>query len=244
MAVVRPHVKGLDRRNFDKALTATGWWAQAREATRDRAIRIGAPTKQVYRELVRRAAEKGGDPDPVRVALLDPLDELPDYLVDPSAFADVLAERGALFDRYAAVEPRFFITNQDEVPTIEELEAEQAARSADAIARPGEVLTGAAGCQGVARGRARIVMDPADALDLEPGEVLVAPITDPAWTPLFLPSAAVVVDVGALMSHAVIVSRELGVPCVVSVDGATRRIPDGALVEVDGTAGTVTVLDG
>ena len=87
-------------------------------------------------------------------------------------------------------------------------------------------------------------MDPADALDLEPGEVLVAPITDPAWTPLFLPSAAVVVDVGALMSHAVIVSRELGIPCVVSVDGATRRIPDGALVEVDGTAGTVTVLDG
>jgi len=86
-------------------------------------------------------------------------------------------------------------------------------------------------------------MDPADAVDLEPGEVLVAPITDPAWTPLFLPSAAVVVDVGALMSHAVIVSRELGIPCVVSVENATERIPDGALVEVDGTAGTVTILE-
>jgi|TARA_B100000749_G_scaffold69598_1_gene52291 pyruvate,water dikinase len=86
-------------------------------------------------------------------------------------------------------------------------------------------------------------MDPADAVDLEPGEVLVAPITDPAWTPLFLPSAAVVVDVGALMSHAVIVSRELGIPCVVSVENATERIPDGALVEVDGTTGTVTVLE-
>ena len=88
-----------------------------------------------------------------------------------------------------------------------------------------------------------MVMDPADAVDLEPGEVLVAPITDPAWTPLFLPSAAVVVDVGALMSHAVIVSRELGIPCVVSVENATERIPDGALVEVDGTTGTVTVLE-
>jgi pyruvate,water dikinase len=87
-------------------------------------------------------------------------------------------------------------------------------------------------------------MDPADAVDLEPGEVLVAPITDPAWTPLFLPSAAVVVNVGALMSHAVIVSRELGIPCVVSVDDATSRIPNGALVEVDGTAGTVTILEG
>ena len=88
-----------------------------------------------------------------------------------------------------------------------------------------------------------MVMDPADAVDLEPGEVLVAPITDPAWTPLFLPSAAVIVEVGALMSHAVIVSRELGIPCVVSVENATERIPDGALVEVDGTAGTVTVLE-
>ena len=77
---------------------------------------------------------------------------------------------------------------------------------------------------------------------LEPGEVLVAPLTDPAWTPLFLPAAAVVVNVGALMSHAVIVARELGIPCVVAVDGATQRIRTGDLVEVDGTAGTITVL--
>jgi len=244
IAVVRPHLKGMDRKNFDKALAAMPWWAQAREATRDRAIRIGAPTKQAYRELVRRAAERGGHPDPVRVALLDPIDELPAYLVDPSSFRDVIDERGALFDRYTAVEPRFFITSQDEVPTIEELEADQAARDAVPAAVPGDVLTGASGCQGVARGRARVVMDPADAVDLEPGEVLVAPITDPAWTPLFLPSAAVVVNVGALMSHAVIVSRELGIPCVVSVDDATSRIPNGALVEVDGTAGTVTILEG
>jgi len=241
--VVRPHVKGLDRRNFDKALLAAPWWAQAREATRDRAIRLGAPTKRVYRELVRRAAERGGDPDPTRVALLDPIDELPSYLADPASFAGILAERGALYDRYTAVEPRFFITGQHEVPTIEALEADYASRPRSEPARPGDVLTGASGCQGVARGRARVVMDPADAVDLEPGEVLVAPITDPAWTPLFLPSAAVVVDVGALMSHAVIVSRELGIPCVVSVENATERIPDGALVEVDGTAGTVTVLE-
>ncbi|MEM1334198.1 MAG: PEP-utilizing enzyme, partial [Actinomycetota bacterium] len=74
------------------------------------------------------------------------------------------------------------------------------------------------------------------------GDVLVAPITDPSWTPLFLAAAAVVVDVGATMSHAVIVSRELGIPCVVSAVGATTTIPDGAEIEVDGAAGTVTVL--
>jgi pyruvate,water dikinase len=88
-----------------------------------------------------------------------------------------------------------------------------------------------------------VILDPSDPGALEPGDVLVAPITDPSWTPLFVPSCAVVVDVGAQLSHAIIVSRELGIPCVVSVTGATQKIPDGALVSVDGTAGTVTVLD-
>ena len=78
---------------------------------------------------------------------------------------------------------------------------------------------------------------------LGPGDVLVAPITDPSWTPLFLAAEAVVVDVGATMSHAVIVSRELGIPCVVSAVGATRSIPDGATIEVDGNSGTVTVIE-
>jgi pyruvate,water dikinase len=67
-------------------------------------------------------------------------------------------------------------------------------------------------------------------------------ITDPSWTPLFVPAAGVVVDVGAPLSHAIIVSRELGIPCVVSAIDATKRIPDGALVEVNGDTGVVTVL--
>ena len=85
------------------------------------------------------------------------------------------------------------------------------------------------------------MLDPSDPAALEPGDVLVAPVTDPAWTPLFVPASAVVVDVGAQITHAVIVSRELGIPCVVSVTDATLKIPDGALVTVDGTAGTVTL---
>ena len=87
-----------------------------------------------------------------------------------------------------------------------------------------------------------MVLDSNDPGALEPGEILVAPITDPSWTPLFVPAAGVIVDVGAPMSHAVIVSRELGIPCVVSATGSTRRIPDGALVRIDGGAGTVTIL--
>ena len=72
---------------------------------------------------------------------------------------------------------------------------------------------------------------------------MVAPLTDPAWTPLFMTAAGVVVDVGGQISHAVIVSRELGLPCVVSVEHASVRIPDGATIEVNGDTGQVTVLD-
>ena len=73
---------------------------------------------------------------------------------------------------------------------------------------------------------------------------MVAPLTDPAWTPLFLAVDAVVVNVGGQVSHAVIVSRELGLPCVVSVEDATERIADGSLIEVNGTTGEVTILKG
>ncbi len=241
IAKIRPDLGFLDRVNFDRAVKAAPYWAQAREATRDRAVRASLAAKQAYRELVRRAAERGGNPDPVAVALLYPRTELPAYLENPASMADVLAERSALHARFSAVEPRFFISSQEDVPTIEELEAEQ--QDPPAAIGPGEQLSGNAGSSGVATGRVRVVLDPADCGSLEPGEVLVAPLTDPSWTPLFLPAAAVVVNVGALMSHAVIVARELAIPCVVAVDGATSKLRDGMLVEVDGTAGTVTVLE-
>ena len=165
-------------------------------------------------------------------------DELDDYLADPPAFADVQEERAARRDELAGLMPPFvFVDTQPPPSTWTSRSGAGAARAAT-----GAVLHGIPGCPGVARGRARVVLDPADPGDLGAGDVLVAPITDPAWTPLFVPAEAVVVDVGAQMSHAVIVSRELGIPCVVSVTGATTAIPDGAMLEVDGSNGTVTVL--
>jgi phosphohistidine swiveling domain-containing protein len=240
VAKVLPHVKFMDKGNFKKAVKALPHWTRAREATRDRAVRMGATLKRVFRELVRRAAEKSGIDDPRMVAMLGFNDELPRYLRDPESLVGVIRERWALRQRFAAVTPPFFITSQDEVPSIEQMEAAQAGKAKTAT--KGDVLKGDGGSSGVARGRARIVLDPGDARGLQPGDILVAPLTDPAWTPLFLPAAGVVVNVGALMSHAVIVSRELGIPCVVAVANATDRIADGTMLEVDGTAGTVTVL--
>jgi pyruvate,water dikinase len=110
------------------------------------------------------------------------------------------------------------------------------------VAKSGDVLTGTPASSGVARGRARIILDPGQIADFEPGDVLIAPQTDPSWTPLFVVASAVVVGVGALSSHAMIVSRELGIPCVAGLEGVTKRIPDGAMVEVDGSTGAVTLL--
>ena len=103
------------------------------------------------------------------------------------------------------------------------------------------VLRGVGGSRGVATGAARVIVDLEDAERLEPGDVLVCVMTSPPWTPLFGLASAVVVDTGDLGSHPAIAAREYGVPCVLGVTDATRTIPDGATVTVDGAAGTVTI---
>jgi phosphohistidine swiveling domain-containing protein len=94
---------------------------------------------------------------------------------------------------------------------------------------------------GRARGRVRVVQ-PWNIDDLQPGEVLVAKVTDIGYTPAFAYAAAVVTELGGPISHAAIVAREFGVPCVVNARGAATRLPTGALIEVDGATGEVTVL--
>ena len=107
----------------------------------------------------------------------------------------------------------------------------------------GDILKGFGGCPGVAEGTAKVITDPSDPKDLGPGDILIAPLTDPSWTPLFVPAEAVVVNVGGQMSHAVIVSRELGMPCVVAVKDATEIIKDGTRIRVNGSTGEITILE-
>ncbi len=102
-------------------------------------------------------------------------------------------------------------------------------------------LTGTAASPGVYEGRVRVVFDPHQAR-LEPGEVLVAPGTDPAWTPLFLSAGALVMEIGGIMSHGSVVAREYGIPAVVGVAGATQQLHTGQRVRVDGENGLVIPL--
>ncbi|MDH3706508.1 MAG: PEP-utilizing enzyme [Acidimicrobiia bacterium] len=226
-----------DRVVFRQALRAATLYSQARERSKTTVVRSLHAARLAHRELAARAVDDGGTPDLADTCLLTPT-EFGDYLRQPAPFLDVIAERATERDeRDARVPPFVFEREQSALATW------PLAGEGVTPAVVGDELYGIAGCPGRARGRARVVLDAAEPGDLGPGDVLIAPITDPSWTPLFSAVDAVVVDVGAVMSHAVIVSRELGIPCVVSVADATHRIPDGATVEVDGDHGTVRVID-
>ncbi|MCE9584448.1 MAG: pyruvate, phosphate dikinase [Planctomycetes bacterium] len=105
----------------------------------------------------------------------------------------------------------------------------------------GRTLKGMAVSSGLASGVARVIRHPAEGARLKQGEVLVAPSTDPGWTPLFLRASAVVMEVGGMLSHGAIVAREYGLPAVVNVPGLLDRVKDGQTLDVDGDRGVVTL---
>ncbi len=241
-AEVLAKLKWPVKKIFLRTLTAARAYSQHRERAKTTVVRAIHGARLQAMELDRRLvdqATEGGNAAAQRGDLwFLTNDEVDAYVEQPAAFADTIADRRAQHAQLDERIPPFFFESAQ--PPLEEWELRTATKK---TVSTGEVLTGLPGCLGVARGRARIVTNPGDPRGLEPGDVLVAPLTDPSWTPLFVPAEAVVVDVGAVMSHAVIVSRELGIPCAVSVTDATRRIPDGALIEVDGSTGTVTVIE-
>ena len=104
------------------------------------------------------------------------------------------------------------------------------------------VIIGSPVSPGTAEGLVRVVLDPAQS-GLKHGEILVCPGTDPAWTPLFLSAAGLVTEVGGMMTHGSVVAREYGIPAVVGVHEATTRLVTGQRVRLDGTAGTIVVVD-
>ena len=222
------------------AIACSAAWLPGRERTKTNNIRLIHEARMSMRELGRRMVERGvfdeiEDFGFLRVAEIETL--LGD---DPGSLTESLRERRADYRALTELMPPFLFVGSTDGP---DTWTRRDHPSEDALTA-GDLLQGMPGCPGQAVGRARVILDSNDPTALQPGDVLIAPITDPSWTPLFVPAGAVVVDVGAALSHAIIVSRELGIPCVISATDATRRIPDGAMVRVDGSTGVVTVLDG
>ena len=198
-----------------------------REARRDKVVRANWVLRGLLREYGRRMVEAGvfDSADDVFYLLVDELDALPEDV------SKLVATRRAEQIRLTGVVP----------PTVFSGSWEPSTTSSTDL-RAGDTLRGVGVCGGRVRGRVRIVR-PETIDDLLPGEILVAEVTDVGYTPAFCYAAAVVTELGGPMSHAAVVAREFGFPCVVDVHGATRSLPPGALIEVDGSTGEIQVIE-
>ena len=221
------------------AIAASGAWLPARERTKTNNIRLIQEVRVPLRELGRRFVERQvfDEIEDFGLVLNEEMEEV--FGPTPEGLTERVRERRLTHSQLAEREPEFVFADSPSDPSSWPKRNDVEVEPLDA----GDSIQGFPGCPGVSEGVARVVLDSSDPTALGPGDVLVAPSTDPSWTPLFVPAGGVVVDVGAALSHAIIVSRELGIPCVVSATDATRRIRDGAKVRVDGNTGVVTVLD-
>jgi pyruvate,water dikinase len=143
-----------------------------------------------------------------------------------------VARRADDFRRDQKRKPPIVISSDGETPTLGD----------DRTDLPAGALPGTAASTGVVEGIARVVTDPEREV-LHAGEILVAPFTDPGWTPLFVHAAGLVTEVGGMMTHGAVVAREYGIPAVVSVASAVERIKTGQRIRVDGTRGFVQILE-
>jgi rifampicin phosphotransferase len=238
LAEIRPKIAGDAETAglFEAALQSAQLFLAGRERAKTNVVRVINEMRVALREFGRRMVERGVIDEIEQIFMLTDA-ELDQIRFTPDTFTPIIAERWAQYQTLFDYEPVFVVNRR--VPSLDEMTRRSDKHVAAAVA--GTVLRGAAGSGGVATGRARVILDAAHPEGLEPGDILIAPQTDPSWVPLFVPAAGVVVNVGAAGSHAMIVSRELGIPCVASIADATDIIPDGATVTVDGNAGTVTI---
>ncbi|WP_433634969.1 PEP-utilizing enzyme [Nocardia sp. CA-120079] len=207
-----------------------------RERTKLNSTRMTEEVRANLRELGTRLVERGVLSTWQHLLLVTD-DELDDFVSDPGRFADLLLERQARLELLMSKVPPFVF--EGEVPPLATFE--DRAREPKPPVQTGDVLTGLPVSQGVYTGPARVIDSLDDDSDLEPGEIIVAVTTDSSWGPLFLAAGAVVCQVGAAISHAAIVARELGIPAVVSVPDCVEQIKTGTILTVDGSTGTVTV---
>jgi rifampicin phosphotransferase len=170
-------------------------------------------------------------PDDLFLLRLNEIDALRD---GPTAgLRPLVAERRAALDREA---------RRTQIPRVLVGDGRAYYEGLGDVAGEEGVIVGSPVSPGTVEGVVRVVFDPAQS-GLRHGEILVCPGTDPAWTPLFLSAAGLVTEVGGMMTHGSVVAREYGIPAVVGVHEATTRLATGQRVRLDGTAGTIVLLD-
>ncbi len=223
----------IKRALFDWAIRNARKVAVDRENWKNEAVRHIAAFRRILLELGGRLVDRGVLQERDDVFFL----EIPEVepVVGGTADFDVaerIAERRAEYDHNCGSTPPPVVVGRFNPLKHRPPEVDTTAK----------LLKGTAVSSGVATGRAKVILHTDDHQHVEAGEILVAPSTDPAWTPYFLPAAAVVMDLGGILSHGAIIAREYGIPAVANVGHASRIIQTGQTVEVDGDRGVVRIL--
>jgi len=201
-----------------------------RENMRNEVVRLLAAVRRILLELGARLVHRGilAERDDIFFVELSELRPL----VGGVPLGGKIAARKAELEFHKSILPPPVVVGQFDPKKV----------LAGAIHGAGQVFYGLPASAGVATGPARVILHPQEGQQMAPGEILVAPFTDPGWTPYFLTAAGIVMDVGGMLSHGSIVAREYGIPAVVNVGSATRSIATGQIIRVDGERGVVTVL--
>jgi pyruvate,water dikinase len=205
---------------------------ELRERLKDLIVLRSDRARRIYTEVRSRLVSRKqlADADDIYFLLCGEVADLLHGVMDPHTPEAIIGRRRRDFAWCEAVR----------VPKIQQGVARTATAADFASATQ---LKGIGVSPGKVEGRARVILDPRTGSHIEPGEILIAPVTDTGWTPLFINAAGLVVEVGGLLSHGSVVAREYGLPAVVGVTGATERIQTGDRLYLDGSSGMVVKLD-
>ncbi|MEW6554291.1 MAG: PEP/pyruvate-binding domain-containing protein [Actinomycetota bacterium] len=231
MREVERKLKGLRHVVFRYILGQAQRYISLREYMKSYLIKGIHQAKKTYRALGARLSEDGvlSASEDIYFLTRQEIAALAGGGGGKASWGEMIARRRAEYERNLTVTLPQYSHGRPRPLTPEELARE----------RNVEVLEGIGVSPGVVTAKARVITDPRRDAALKPGEILVAPVTDAAWTPLFVTAAATVVEVGGPLSHGSIVAREFGMPCVVNAGGATQLIATGQTITVDGGQGKV-----
>jgi rifampicin phosphotransferase len=230
-ARVEAALNPLARRYFRWNLNRTHYFVRMRDNGQHYIVKLALPMRRLFATLAERWAQRGWLAQTDHFFFLV-APEIETVLQTGSPAAAGLDLDAIATERRKAYDFWFGIT----IPEVLGPDGQPLAETAPA---DGTSLAGLAASGGKVTGMARVIMTPREATQLQPGEILVTRATDPGWTPVFSVIGGLVLEVGGQLSHGAIVAREYGLPTVVNVPEATRRIQDGQTITVDGSAGRV-----
>ncbi|MBN1817447.1 MAG: hypothetical protein JW828_08800 [Sedimentisphaerales bacterium] len=223
----------LKRWLFSAVVSRARLGSRIRENVKNEFARRVATTRWMLLELGKRLTQKGifNKPEDVFFVHYDELSLILDGTLQDQ-IRNRIRQRRAEYDYDCSLHPPSIVVGRFNPYRNIEMEPDKSSK----------ILAGLAVSPGIATGRARVILHASDDLVLQ-GEILVAPVTDPAWTPYFINAAGIVMDTGGLLSHGSIVAREFGKPCVVNAGPATKIIQTGQMLRVDGNQGMVIIMD-